>query len=276
MVPVALAVGRDVDDPARSASPTEQPADERLARREHALESDGARDRPVVEKENDGSPRAIAMEIPVRDARIDAAVADVGPVVLAQGPHAFGLVGREDCEGESFVDERREGRVVARRFGEPERLGLSSEAMAEIGDAPAHLRQAIALVAEGQDRVVIALGDGIAVPFVGQRAHAVGPENAFVSDAVVALHPREERRPEVEADALEVVHDLFDARVAVENPGERVRAVAFLVDALVPVVERVHFGFAVDGARPRIFARGLVEVPVDDEVGHDAFFSWAP
>ena len=70
---------------------------------------------------------------------------------------------------------------------------------------------------------------------------------------------------------IEVVTDPLDARVVVENPRKRVGAIALVVNALVPVVERLDLGLALDQARPRILAWRLVEMSVDDGFEHGGF-----
>ena len=65
VMPVALAVGGDVNETARAALAVRQTRDERLARDENAFEGDRARNGAVVEKENDRSPRSVAMKVAV-------------------------------------------------------------------------------------------------------------------------------------------------------------------------------------------------------------------
>ena len=47
------------------------------------------------------------------------------------------------------------------------------------------------------------------------------------------------------------------------------RAIAFLLDARVPVVVGRGGGFSLDLLQPRVFPRGLVEVTVDDDGSHN-------
>ena len=159
--------------------------------------------------------------------------------------------------------------VVARGLGEPHRLGFAPEPTPKIGETPAHLRDAIARVAEGEDRVVVSLRDGVAVTVVARGAQAVGFDDALVGYGIVVFHPREQRRTEVEADVLEVVdRPARCARSVSKMRAEGVGAVTLVVNALVPVVEGVHLGLALDDARPRILARRLIEMSVDDGFEH--------
>src|SRR2546423_10312655 len=140
--------------------------------------------------------------------------------------------------------------------------------MAKICQAPANLGRAIALVAERQDGVVVRLSDGVSVPQT-RHARAVGGENALVRNRVECLEPRKKGRSEVEADLVEVVDDALDPREAVENSREGVGAITFVENSLVPVVKRTNAGVALDAPGPRVFARRLIEMPVNDDLGHE-------
>ena len=72
VVAETLAVGRDADDPCAGPCGTHARADERVARREQALEGDAARDLAVVEEDRERAPRAIAVEVFVRNCRVNA------------------------------------------------------------------------------------------------------------------------------------------------------------------------------------------------------------
>src|SRR2546423_10705771 len=83
VVAVTLAVGRDVDY--LSAGPrggAHARADERVARREKALEGDGARYLAVVEEDRERTARAVAVEVSVEDCRVNVARGDRAPLVF--------------------------------------------------------------------------------------------------------------------------------------------------------------------------------------------------
>ena len=69
-------------------------------------------------------------------------------------------------------------------------------------------------------------------------ALAVSSQNAFVSLRGTLFHPREQRRPEVEADASVVVDDFFDTPLPIEYARGAVWQVTLGSDALIPVVVR--------------------------------------
>src|SRR5205085_5377461 len=126
------------------------------------------------------APSAVGVEILVRDARVNVAARNIAPVVLArvERAHARGLKGREYTVAQALFDEHVERRVVARGLGEPERFGLAPEAEPEVGQAPANLRAAVALVAQGEYRVVVALRYRVAVAAAPSHALAVGLDDA--------------------------------------------------------------------------------------------------
>ena len=82
---------------------------------------------------------------------------------------------------------------------------------------------------------------------------------------VVPLEPRQQRRPDVEAQVLVVVDDGSDTAVLVDDTRPPVGAVALGGDALVPVVERRGRRLDRHLLRPRVLPRRLVEVPVDHQ-----------
>src|SRR5947209_2673211 len=102
--------------------------------------------------------------------------------------------------------------------------------MAKIPDATSDLRAQVALVAERQNGVTIALRDGIAVAAMALRAGSIGGDDTRVSRRMVAFEPDHQRRPEVETDVGVVVDDAIEPAVAVHDAGDRVGPVVFAVD----------------------------------------------
>jgi hypothetical protein len=173
-------------------------------------------------------------------------------------------VRRQDGELHARLGEHFERFVVDRRLGQPEAFRLSPEARAEIFDAPAHLGDLVAAGGQRHDHVVEDLRARVAVAARGD-AGAVGFEDLRVHVRAVPLEPREQRRPDVERDLLEVVDDVEDAVLFVDAPGRGVRRVALGAHPLVPVVMRSRRVLDLDRFEPGILARRLVEVTVDDD-----------
>lgn len=197
------------------------------------------------------------MEIAVRHGRVDPSVRDVGPVAIAQGADALSLFGRQDDVFEVMVDQDRKGGVVAGGFRQPEGLGLPVEPVLEVLDAPLHLGDAVRFVAKGQDGVVITLGDGVAVAAILLGALFVRLQDFLIGPDVVFLHPGKERGAEIEADGLVIVDDSLDpAALQVEYPGECVGAVTLVINAVVPIGERLGAGLVVNDTRPGVFPGG--------------------
>src|SRR5947209_18489654 len=111
---------------------------------------------------------------------------------------------------------------------------------------------------------MIALRDGVAVPFVAAHARAVGFDDARVSSRMMLFEPRDERRAEVETDVCVVVDDALDAPARIDHTGEGVRAIALAEDAFVPIWKGARARLRFDGIRPRVFARRLIEMAMND------------
>ncbi len=261
---VRFAVGRAVDQlwpRARVRERGVEPRHEVLGALEQTLEGDGPRDVAVVEE--DGQAEAARALPAIRAARIDPA-ARVLPGFGIERSNAVRLVRRQDRELHAGLGQHLERFVVDRGLRKPEPLRLALEARAEVFDPPAHLRDLVASCGERHDHVVEDLAARVAVA-ARLDAGAIGLDDLGVHVGPVALEPGEERRPDVERDLLEVVADVEHAVLVVDAPGRRVRRVALRGHALVPVVERRRRVLHLHRLEPRILARRLVEVPVDDD-----------
>src|SRR6059058_5477013 len=71
-------------------------------------------------------------------------------------------------------------------------------------------------------------------------AQPVGVEHGGISRRRLPLQPLEQRRAEVEADGGQGIDDLRDPAVGGIQPRRDDRAVALLLDTLVPVVVRLY------------------------------------
>ena len=176
------------------------------------------------------------------------------------------LLRSEYREADAAGGEDLEAFQVDRGLGEPHPLRLPTEAMLEVADAPEHLRPFVPGVGQGQDRVVVDLGDRRAVSRESSSTRVVGLDHGAVGRRVAVLQPAQQGRPEVEADPLVVADATGDASAVVEDRRGRVGRVALGRDPLVPVVVRVGRFLPLDLPRPGIVARRLVEVAVDAEV----------
>ena len=220
VVAVGLVVGGDVDE-LRVRAPLGERAEEAvgevLAAGQEALEGDGARDRTVVEEDRHRPSRR--QRAAVRHRRIDRAGV-LAPVVVADAPPARGLVRLEDREGDSLLGQGLERVDVDGGLRQPHPLGPAAEAPLEVARAPAHLRPLVALVGERQDHVVVGLRERGAVAAEAVAADAVGVDDGGVDVGLALLEPRQQGRPEVEADGGVVVDDLGDAVARVVDADE--------------------------------------------------------
>jgi hypothetical protein len=178
--------------------------------------------------------------------------------------HARGLMGREDREPNAARGQRGECLAVDRALGEPHPLRRPAEPSRKVRNAPPHLRHLILTAGQRHDHMVVGLRDRVTVPARGQ-AFPVGIEDRGVQARRALLDPSQQRGADVERDRRVVVHDAVDPAASVENAGGRVRRVALGRDARVPVVRRRRRILHLDGLKPRMLARRLVEVAVDAE-----------
>src|SRR5579872_4969848 len=116
--------------------------------------------------------------------------------------------------------------------------------------------------------MIIGLRDRAAVTVVTLATTLICLYDARVGFGMRELEPSHQRRPEVEIQVRVVVDDTLDLALAIDDPCERVGAIAFGVDTLVPVMKRARAVLAIDRAGPRILARWLIEMTVNDYRGH--------
>ncbi len=85
---------------------------------------------------------------------------------FGQVTDAGALRGCEDGELDALLRHEVEHAAVDGGFGEPHAFGSATEAVLEVGDAPADLGDGVAAAGERHDDVVVDLGDGGAVSAV--------------------------------------------------------------------------------------------------------------
>ena len=266
MVPVRFAVSSDVHELgmfAAGVEPVEEPLQEAVAVIEQPLEGDLMSDDAVEEEQDDRASRGKAAEVGPRGIN---AAGDLDPVLLAELAPPPSLRGRQDREVNAGLGQDFQRLHVDGRLGQPHSLGITAEAMPEIGDAPEHLGLLVPGAGQGQDHVVVDLGERIAMPPPPLLAQPVGLDNARQSLRGGVGHPLQERGAEVEADPGVVVQEVDDSPLAVEQSGPGVGSVALVGDPLVPVVKRGRRVLHLDNPQPRVLAGGLVEVPMDADI----------
>ncbi len=253
MVSVGLAVRCDVNEPAVARQRRKKSREEPVAVLEQVAERDAVGDRPVVGEDGDRRPRRQAHEVGHR--RVERPGIDRVPRIAADWANAAKLVRGEDRVAHPFRGEHLERLDVDGRLRHPERLGAAAEPVLEVADAPPNLRFLVATRCEGKDGVAVRLRDGRAVPGEARLALAIRVENRLIGARICRLHPREERRPDVEAHPGVRVHHPANAARSVEQACPRVRSVALVCDLLVPVVEWARRILRLDASRHG-FSRG--------------------
>ena len=167
-------------------------------------------------------------------------------------------------------------RRVGRGLRKPHPFRETTETPLEVADAPDDLRPPVPFRSKRQDRVAVCLGDRGAVAGKPFRAFRVGVDDRPVDIRFGAFHPRQKRRPHVEAHPRVVLPDRDYFAVLSENPGRGVRRIAFGRDAFVPVVPRRGGILRFDSIEPWVFPGRLIEMPVNADAGFHECFSSPP
>ena len=177
-----------------------------------------------------------------------------------------GLPRGQDREPDARLGQHLQRLDVDGGLGQPHSLGVAAEAVAEVGDPPAHLCFLVSCTSQRKNHVIVRLRQRIAVTAPPILAEPVGLDDSLEGLRRLVGHPLQERGAEVEADPRIVIQEVDDASLAIEQAGPRVRGVALVGDPLVPVVKRGRRVLNLDDAQPGILAGGLVKVAVDAEI----------
>ena len=136
--------------------------------------------------------------------------------------------------------------------------------MSKISQAPEHLRPGVALVTQRQDRMAISLRNRITMSVSLACAVLVGLNNPTVSFRMMRFQPGKQRRPKVEVDVRIVIARLLDPIVLPNDVRKSIGSVAFIVDALVPIMIRIRARLTLNLTGPGVLARWLIKVSVND------------
>jgi len=266
VVTVDLAIGRHVHEPLR-AHPLpggRQPVRKRPRVAEQVLEARRHRERTVVEEAVHPPPARGVEETAVGARRVDAPRGRF-PAPLADPTETERLVRRQDEEADPLRGYELQRLRVDGGLGEPEAFAAPPETPFEVAQAPADLGLLVSPRSQRQDHVVVRLRDGVAVP-TARRALPVRLEDPPVDPRIPFLEVDEKRRPEIEGEVGEVVHDRRDPSLRIEHAAAAVGAVALVGDPRVPVMERRRALLPLDLPRPGVLPRRLIEVPVNGDV----------
>ncbi len=101
----------------------------------------------------------------------------------------------------------------------------------------------------------VRLRDRITMPATPRHTFRVCRKNVLVSLGMMLFEPGQQRRTKVETYP----------RVITDG---RIRRITLIVNALVPIVKRRRTRLQLNFTGPGVFARGLIEVTVDDQSFH--------
>src|SRR2546423_3604053 len=284
---IRFAISSDIDH-LLSGRTVRKGIDKFMAGTKKFLESDTARGGPVVKEDRDRLVRIVGMRVAIRHAGIYSVFVDcppfvsrifvaltlvrvpvtVAPIGIAPGADAFRLMRRENDVTQAFVDQCGHHPIIASSFGQPHAFGFTSESIAKVAEPPTNLRKQVALVAQRKNRVAVGLRDRVSVAIAPHAAFTIGIDDFPVSFQVLLFDPTQQRRAEVETYVCIVINDAFFICRGIDNARGGIRAVGFRMNALVPVMKGRRGRLFFDNSCPRIFARRLIKMAVNDERGH--------
>src|SRR6266571_3602442 len=115
--------------------------------------------------------------------------------------------------------------------------------------------------------MTICLRDGVAMSATLLCAFTIGIDYAAVGVRMMIFEPGQQCRTKIETDVLVVVDESF-VWLSTADADKRICSITFEMNALVPIVKRRGARLFFNHSRPRIFARRLIEVTVNDQCGH--------
>jgi len=176
------------------------------------------------------------------------------------------LIGREHGELDAFLRHEVEHAARDSSLRKPHAFRAAAEPVLEVGNAPADLGAGVAFIRERHDDVVVNLRKRGAVAAVARGAGFVGVLNHAIGAGSEIGEPAQECGAEVVAHARVVVEDAYDLALLVLNARGAVGRVALAGDALIPIVIRGCGVLHLNGFKPGVFARRLIEMAVDADV----------
>jgi hypothetical protein len=128
---------------------------------------------------------------------------------------------------------------------------------------PTYLRKLVFFEGERHNYMIINLRNRASVPVVFFATAFIGFYNPSVNRRMFFGYPAKKRGTKIKIHITEVIVYRDNFAVAVKYSRERIWAVAFVVNSVVPVVKRRRARLFFDFVFPRIFPWRLVKMPVD-------------
>ena len=243
MVTVGLAVGRQAHDGVvcQAFRRAYEAFGELFAVRQPAIEGDAVRQGTVEEEGRDLAAVPAGQEV--------GALGEIGPflgrfpVDTVRRTDRADLVSGQHDELYAVRCEHIERGLIDGGLRQPESACISAEPLSEVAERPRDLGVFVDRVAQGQDGVVVGLGQHVAV--------VIGREDALVGDRCVLFEPRQQGGPHVGREVLVGAHRAARVALVVEQTGGQVGCVALLADAAIPIGpgRRARLGGPLPGVR---------------------------
>ena len=141
----------------------------------------------------------------------------------------IGLPGCQDGVFDALVCQDRQNFIIDCSFWEPHPTRGMTEAVVKICDPPCDLNDLVRRSSQGQNRVVVSLGEGITnavLLIIG----SILIQNLLVGMWILPLQPGKQCRTDIKTDLFEIME-------------ARIWLVALIQDAFIPVFVRRSAGF---------------------------------
>ena len=188
---------------------------------------------------------------------------ELRPLGLANPPHARSLVWCENCKAQAKLSEQFEGFQIDSSLRQPHPFRRALESFFKVADAPDNLRGAVAAVRQRHDHMIVGLRDGGAMSRKVLAAFLIGRQDRGVNLRRLDFQPRQQGRAEVKTDLRVIIDEFYDAILIIQNARNGVGGVTLRGNPLVPIVIGRRRVLHLDGFKPGVFPRRLVEVAMN-------------
>ena len=264
VVAIGFAVGGHVDQ-LRLGAVVEaglEPRGKVIAGVQQPLKCNGARNGVVVKEHCNRYPGVEAHQVGAGG--VYGVAGRVAPACsVLQRADAPALVRGQHGEFDAELGQQLQRIGVGRGLRQPHALRLRAVVVLVVGNAPANLGDAVALVCKRKNDVVVDLRHGRAVAAEALAAAPFAVQNHAVGARRVLHQPAQQRRPVIEAHARIVVHDAHNLVLVVHDARRAVGRVTLRADALVPIVVGRGRVLRLHRLQPRILPRRLIKMTVN-------------
>ncbi len=173
------------------------------------------------------------------------------------------MTGGQNNELDPFGNEHCYCGCINRGFRQPHSFGKALKTGHKVLNTPANLRVLIAITRQGQNNVVVDLGNGITMAIESLGAHTVSCQNALIHLNIMLLNPSHEGWPDIKAQVFVVVDDINHPPLVIKDAGKGIGTVALRQNTLVPVGKGCRTWLRLNRIEVGIFAGRLIKMAVN-------------